>query len=350
MRAAYCSYRLLFKFKAITSRGELPYKDTYFIKVWDTKHPDKFGIGECALFTGLSYDDKPNYVDKLEETCDLISKSHSCNLTQWPSIRFGLETAIMDYENGTVHNPFPSKFSSGKKSITINGLVWMGKPTEMRSRAIDKIKQGFSCVKFKISNEHFEDEVNIIRDIRKRYPHENLTIRLDANGAFKAHEAIDRLKELAQFDIHSIEQPIAAGQPDELAKICRQSPIPIAIDEELISHHSRSDMRDLLSCIKPAFIILKPALCGGFKGACDWIECATPLGIRWWITSALESNIGLNAIAQWTATLGVTTPQGLGTGALFTNNIQSPLTLNGENLHFSQSNQWHFPDFEWVEP
>lgn len=326
------------------------WKDTFFLKIWNPDEPGNFGLGECALFSGLGADDVPEYEQKLAETCARLSAGEEIDLRLFPSISFGVETALADLENGGRHIPFPSRFTTGQTSVKTNGLVWMGTPQQMESRAFEKIDKGFSCIKFKISEETFDDEVRILTDIRRIYGPDILTIRLDANGAFSPCDAIDRLRILSSLDIHSIEQPIRAGMTEEMARICRLSPVPVALDEELIRIRSFEEKKELLSSIKPRYIILKPSLCGGFSGTREWIDTAESLGIGWWITSALESNIGLNAIAQWTARAGVSMPQGLGTGGLYTNNIVSPLELMGEELVFRPGAQWGIPDFNWIAP
>lgn len=350
LRAAFAPYRLLFNFRALTSRGALPYKDTYFIKVWHDAGPSRFGIGECAVFRGLSADDRPDYEEKISALCRSINRGEQYDITGWSSLRFGLETALADLDNGAARTLFPSAFSSGQSDVVINGLVWMGSLDEMTRRADEKIAAGFRCIKFKIGSHDFDSEVQLLERIRAKHGAEKLEIRLDANGAFTKDNVMQRLNRLAILDIHSIEQPVAAGQVDVMAQVCAQSPIAIAIDEELIGCRTKEQMAAMLKKIQPAYIILKPALCGGFSGAADWIECAGKMNIGWWATSALESNIGLNAIAQWTAAMNVAMPQGLGTGGLYTNNITSPLTLVGERLSTDPAKQWQIPELKWIIP
>lgn len=350
LKTAYAPYRLDFNFKALTSRGALPYKDTYFIKVWDEDAPEQFGIGECALFRGLSKEDNPCYEEVLSDLCAKLNRGENCDISNYSSIKFGLETALLDFQNGCVHNPFPSDFTAGLEAVTINGLVWMGTLDEMKERAERKIEDGFHCIKFKVGSENFERELRLLDEIRMQYGPESLEIRLDANGAFTADNAMERLSRLAQLDIHSIEQPIAAGQWDAMSYLCENSPIPIALDEELIGCRSPEEKHKMLFFIKPAYVILKPALCGGFSGATEWITDAESKGIGWWVTSSLESNVGLNAIAQWVSAMGVDIPQGLGTGCLYTNNISSPLVLRGQDLVFNPSKGWTIPDLQWIIP
>lgn len=342
LRAAWSRYRLDFRFLAVTSRDSMRSKDTYYIKVWDDATPDIYGIGEAALFRGLSHDDRPGYEAKLTEVCNHPDSDHS--LVEWPSIRMGLDCAMRDLSNGGHRILYPSDWTERKSSLPINGLVWMGTEEEMVARMREKVAQGFSCIKIKIGGIDFERELAMLRALREVAPHAEL--RLDANGAFSPTEALGRLERLAVYGIHSIEQPIRQGQPDEMARICRESPIPIALDEELIGV-DESHAPELLGTIRPAYIILKPTLVGGF-GACDrWIETAQSLGIGWWATSALESDIGLNAIAQWTASHSPTMPQGLGTGQLYTNNIPSPLKLDGDRLSYNKEREWKIPALGW---
>lgn len=342
LRAAWSRYRLDFRFLAVTSRDSMRNKDTYYIKIWDDADPATYGIGEAALFRGLSHDDRPGYEAKLAEVCAHPEGNHS--LTEWPSIQMGLDCALRDLSNGGVRILYPTGWTEGISALPINGLVWMGTEVEMVARMREKVAQGFSCIKIKIGGIDFERELAMLGALREVAPHAEL--RLDANGAFSPEEALGRLERLAVFGIHSIEQPIRRGQHGEMARICRESPIPIALDEELIGV-DESRASELLGTILPAYIILKPTLVGGF-GACDrWIDTARSLGIGWWATSALESDIGLNAIAQWTASHSTKMPQGLGTGQLYTNNITSPLTLDGDRLSYDKDREWKIPELDW---
>lgn len=347
MKASYCKYILKFKQPAGTSRGILTEKETYFLKLEDEEMPGVVGIGECALFRGLSFDDKPEYEEKLGVLCQRINNNEPSDLSDYPSMMFGLETAINDFVNGGKHNPFPSEFTEGKSSIPINGLVWMGNFEEMKERIDEKIKAGFTTIKLKVGAIDFESELNLVKYIRCVFPPEVLTIRLDANGGFTPENALSKLEEFAKYGIHSIEQPIKAGQWKEMQRICKDSPINIALDEELIGIIDSKEKAEMLEEIKPDFIILKPSLIGGFSGAESWMQIASMKGVGGWITSALESNVGLNAIAQWTAKMGAEMPQGLGTGALFTNNIDSPLEQKGDSLYFNANKSWRFPKFDW---
>lgn len=345
MHAAWCRYRLDFKFTARTSRETMNWKDTYYIKVWDDADGDaRFGIGECGLFRGLSCDDVPEYESMLDAVCVAIATSSpQPDLTLYPSILMGAETAVADWRNGCGHNPFPSDWLSGHEGIVINGLVWMGDYREMLDRISAKLDEGFKCVKLKIGGIRFDDELKLLGYIRRQFDSSVLELRLDANGAFAPANVMERLDRLAEYGIHSIEQPIAAKQWDDMAEVCRRSPIPVALDEDLIGVFGRGLKREMLNQIKPRYIILKPTLCGGFSGAEEWIAAARELGIGWWATSALESNVGLNAIAQWVSGYAHDIPQGLGTGALYSNNIQSPLELRGDRLFYNPAKKWIIP-------
>lgn len=303
----------------------------------------KKGIGECAVFRGLSADDRPDYEEKLRWVCENIhlGKIELLEmLKEFPSIQFGLETAFLSLAGKHPFEIFPSDFVSSQASIAINGLIWMGNDAEMRGQINQKIAEGFRCIKLKIGAIDFETELQLLKTIRSHFSPEEIELRVDANGAFSPTDALQKLHRLAALHIHSIEQPIKAGQPNELASLCANSPLPISLDEELIGVFEKGDKLKLLKTIRPQFIILKPALVGGFLGAKEWIGLAESLGIGWWITSALESNIGLNAIAQWTYTLKNTLPQGLGTGGLFTNNFDCPLAVTNGQLWYDLSKSW----------
>ena len=335
-RAEYSRYLLHFKEDAGTSRGVLKEKETFFVKVWDESCPEVFGMGECALFRGLSADDRKNYEEKLEEVCQRIEEVKMEELEEWSSIRFGVEMALQDLAMGGRQLYFPSAFTEGRLAIEINGLIWMGDKSTMLQRIQQKLEAGFHCIKLKIGAIDFEAELSLLQYIRERFSCEKVELRVDANGAFAPEEAMSKLEALAAFGLHSIEQPIRQGQWEEMAHLCRETPIPIALDEELIGVYGRKKKLELLEKVQPQYIILKPALCGGFSGAREWIELAEKRGIGWWVTSALESNIGLNALAQWVATLGNPMPQGLGTGQLYTNNLWSPLCQEGECLIYGK--------------
>lgn len=339
MRLAYAPYVLRFRNPAGTSRGVLTEKPTFFIKVYDEADPSVFGIGECSVFPGLSPEADGNYGYKLVELLANIALGKETDLSRHSSILFGLEQALRDFAGGGRHIYFPSPFTEGKGSIDINGLVWMGDFDEMIARIDEKVSLGFHCVKLKIGAIDWKKEVEMIEYIRRKYSDSTLQIRVDANGAFTMDNALPRLKRLADLGVHSIEQPIPAGCPELMSFLCNVSPLPIALDESLIGVYGEEAKKGLLDMVMPAFIILKPSLCGGFSGAEQWIHLAEERGIGWWVTSALESNVGLNALAQWTATLDTSIPQGLGTGGLYTNNLECPLRLDGERLRYDASVQ-----------
>lgn len=334
MRLAYAPYILKFKFPAGTSRGILTEKPTFLIKVFDENDPTKFGIGECSVFPGLSPEADGNYGYKLIELLANMALGKETDLSRHSSIIFGLEQALRDFAGGCRHIYFPSGFTQGTESIEINGLVWMGDFDEMIERIDEKIDKGFHCIKIKIGAIDWRKEVEMIEYIRKKYSESTLQIRVDANGGFNMDNALPRLKRLADLGVHSIEQPIPAGMPELMSFLCQVSPLKIALDESLIGIYGTSKKEELLNEINPAYIILKPSLCGGFSGAEEWIGLAEERGIGWWVTSALESNVGLNALAQWTATLRTSIPQGLGTGALYTNNFECPLHLESDKLSY----------------
>lgn len=352
MRLAYAPYTLHFHQPAGTSRGILYEKPTYFIKVFDEHNPTHFGLGEAPLFPGLSPEADERYEYKLIELLANVALGRPTDLSHHSSIQFGLEQALRDFALGCRRIYAPSDFTSGRSPIVINGLVWMGSLEEMTMRIKEKVDAGFRCIKLKIGALDWAEEERMITAVRARFSPERLEIRVDANGGFPMDAALPRLKWLADMGIHSIEQPIPAGHTELMAFLCSASPLPIAIDEELIGISGIKEKTDLLDSIRPAYIILKPALCGGFSGAVEWIELARKRGIGWWITSSLESNVGLNALAQFTASLDVEIPQGLGTGNLFTNNAPSPLTLKGEQLMFDPTfvydNRW-LDSLEWRE-
>lgn len=332
--ATFNQYILNFKRPSGTSRGILKTKETYFIEV---SEGDKKGIGECALFRGLSFDDDDDYESALEWACRNINlkvEDLREELVNHPSIIFGIEQALLNLQHqGELY--FPSDFTKGQDSIKINGLIWMGDAGYMQQQIEEKLKLGFSCIKLKIGV-NWESEKEVIRSLRNQFPKDKIELRVDANGAFSPEKAKTVLEELATLDIHSIEQPIQAGNWEAMAALCKETPTPIALDEELIGILNSESKQDLLTTIKPQYIILKPSLIGGFSGSDEWIGLAEKNNIGRWITSALESNIGLNAIAQYTYTKNNPMPQGLGTGGLFTNNFETPLLLDGENLWFKK--------------
>jgi len=330
--AKFHQYILNFKRPSGTSRGVLDTKETYFIEILED---DKKGIGECALFRGLSFDDDDDYEDALEWACNNINlkmEELQEELINHPSIIFGIEQALLNLEyQGDLY--FPSDFTNGKDSIKINGLIWMGDADYMQSQIEEKLENNFTCIKLKIGTD-WDSEKEILKSLRKKFPKDKIELRVDANGAFSPEQAKVVLQELADLDIHSIEQPIEAGNWKAMAELCKNTPIPIALDEELIGVLNIESKKELLKELNPQYIILKPSLIGGFSGSDEWIDLAEKNNIGWWITSALESNIGLNAIAQYTYLKQNSMPQGLGTGGLFTNNFVTPLILKGEKLWF----------------
>jgi len=340
MKASFEPYFLKFKNPSGTSRGVLTEKLTYLFTL---EEDGKEYVGECGLFKGLSFDDRPDYEEKLQWVCDNIDLGVDelwRELREWPSIQFGVEQAFQSMfanrynENYTDKlNPdlYESAFSTGDKGIQTNGLIWMGSIDFMREQIKEKLAIGFNCIKLKIGVD-WENEHKVIQQLRQDFSADQLELRVDANGGFTFEEAKVVLQQLADLKIHSIEQPIKAGQVELMAELCAATPTPIALDEELIGIVHQEDKFKLLEQIKPQYIILKPSLVGGIRGSLEWINAADTYEIPFWITSALESNIGLNAIAQWTAILYPEMSQGLGTGGLFTNNFPSRLELRGEYL------------------
>jgi len=341
LKAEIIKYPLIFKIPGGTSRGVLKEKDSWFIKIFEENNPTVFGLGECSIIKGLSYDDRPDLDQKIRTIAENINVLNPDEILEIPALNFAIETALLDLKNNGQRILFPSDFTHSNKSIPINGLVWMGKPDFMQQQIQDKIEQGYHCIKLKIGAIDFETELKIIQEIRKNYAANEIQIRVDANGAFHPNEAMDKLKYLSEFDLHSIEQPIQAGQVNEMQKLCQKTPLPIALDEELIGVIGIEKKRNLLKQIQPQYIILKPSLIGGFAQSEEWIHLAKELKTGWWVTSALESNIGLNAIAQWTFTLNNLMYQGLGTGQVFSNNITSPLEIDKGNLYYSSKNDWN---------
>ena len=344
MNARYIDYVLKFKKPAGTSRGTLTEKTTYFLIIEDE---GKTGVGEANLFRGLSADDVPEYGKVLSDVCRSISRygrNFRTALTEYPSIRFAVEQAFLSLDGSGRFILFPSAFTGGKDKIPINGLIWMGDIDDMKRQIRRKLDAGYRVLKLKIGALNFDDECALIASIRKSFSPADLEIRVDANGAFTPGEALEKLKKLSEYSLHSIEQPIRQGQWEEMARLCEQSPLPIALDEELIGLFDAMERRKLIQSIRPQYLILKPSLLGGFEATRQWIDLAGDMGAGWWITSALESNIGLNAIAQFTYTLQSPMVQGLGTGGLFTNNIPSPLYLEGSGLGYNPSGKWGFEE------
>lgn len=344
MRAQYSKHILEFINPAGTSRGVLRTKESYFIRVVDDSGL-VIAIGECGILRGLSYDDKPEYERILEKSVSKFNNGDSIDLVkldliEYPSLRFAWEQVEKGLSNQNLYMHFENDFYSGKKGIEINGLIWMGDYQSMSQQIEAKIEMGFSCLKLKIGAIQFEEEIDLIRKIRNRFSKDDLEIRLDANGAFASENALDFLQQLSQSDIHSVEQPIKPGNWSSMSSICANSSIPIALDEELIGIHSPEVRSEMVNTIRPQYLIFKPSFLGGFEATNEWIELCDSLKIDYWITSALESNIGLNAIAQYAYEKNISIPQGLGTGSLYSNNITSPLEIRGSSI-------WYNPDLKW---
>ncbi|GEO05810.1 o-succinylbenzoate synthase [Adhaeribacter aerolatus] len=349
---------LQFKFDARTSRGAMQQHQVFYLKLYDTRQKEIFGIGECAPLPGLSPEYTPDFKAKLfrqieelnqifikEGVQNLESIIYSNKLIIFPSLLFALETAWFDLERGGQRILYHNDFTQGKAGIPINGLIWMGDKAFMQEQIRKKLDDGYSCLKLKIGSLDFNTELEILAAIRKAATSKDLTIRVDANGAFLPAEALSKLEQLSAFDLHSIEQPIRAGQWEEMQQICRNSPVPVALDEELIGITELSQKENLLRTIAPTYIILKPTLLGGMQATAEWINIAGGFGIDWWITSALESNIGLNAISQFTAQYTIAREQGLGTGQLYNNNIPSPLSIQQGHLFYEDNQEWELDLF-----
>lgn len=337
MRLQFAPYNLIFKFPAGTSRGILTEKITCFIRIFDETNPKKFGVGEAGVFPGLSVEANDTFFYKLMELQANIRLGRPTDLSRFPSLQSGLEQAIRDFSGGCRGIYFDTPFVRGEKKIKINGLIWMDTYEKMKVQIDQKIKDGFKCIKLKIGAIDWKNEINLIRKIRKEYSKDVIEIRVDANGAFHMDEALVKLKVLADLGVHSIEQPIKPGNPDLMAFLCSVSPLPIALDEELIGKFTIDQKIEMLNKIHPKYLVLKPSLVGGYSGCEEWIRLAEERDIGWWITSALESNIGLNALSQWVATLSISMPQGLGTGSLYKNNFESPLFLEGQYLGYNSN-------------
>jgi o-succinylbenzoate synthase len=343
-------YQLHFKKPAGTSRGVLHERNIRFIEFHS---PNFTSWGEAGTLPDLSIDDVPEYDGKLSKTVQRLNQQYAellnlpfeelldiLDLSAFPSIAFALESAILGWTTKKEATIFNSAFVTGEASIPINGLVWMDNSPNMLMQVEEKIAQGYACIKLKIGALDFDEECRLLETIRKKYNAFAIEMRVDANGAFAPDTALEQLKELQRFDLHSIEQPVKQGQWEVMEELCAKSSLPIALDEELIGIDPCSDGAIMLKKIKPQFIILKPSLLGGFTRCKQWITASQQLNIGYWITSALESNIGLNAIAQFTSTLQVNIPQGLGTGQLYTNNISSPLHIANGALHYIQNKKW----------
>lgn len=342
MTADYKRYMLKFKRPSGTSRGVLTEKETWLLKISDA---DNYGIGECGILRSLSYDDRPDYEEKLKWVCNNINLGKEMlweKLREFPSIQFGVEMAFKSLNAEDPFILFPSDFTSGKSSIPINGLIWMGDKSFMKEQISEKIDAGFNCIKLKIGAIDFETELDLLKSIRSNFSEKEIELRVDANGAFSPEDAMNKLERLSKFKLHSIEQPIKQGQIKEMAELCGNTPLPIALDEELIGVTDVTEKQKLIQTIKPQYAIFKPSLIGGFKGTEEWKNICESQDVAWWITSALESNIGLNAISQWTYNLKPELPQGLGTGGLYTNNFESPLKVKNGRIQYDNSQDWEF--------
>lgn len=329
-----------------TSRGEFTQRETYLLRLLSrVDNKISFGIGECSRIPNLSLDDRPGYEKRLEKVCQEFRQTGTVDLDdlrKWPSILFGVESALEMIRAGGRFDFFPTPFSEGTKGVPINGLIWMDTIENMRKQVREKINEGFRCLKMKLSERDFEEELTLIKEIRQTFNPDEIAIRVDANGSFNPDTALDKLKRLADLGVESIEQPIAPNQWKQMAQLVMDSPLPIALDEELIPCVYLEQKIMILTLINPDYIVLKPSLHGGMHGCMEWIFLADDLGVDWWITSALESNIGLNAIAQFAAALDTQDmPQGLGTGELYVNNFDSPIYRRQDKLfsnpHFEKN-------------
>ncbi|WP_187262478.1 o-succinylbenzoate synthase [Pontibacter beigongshangensis] len=349
----FIPHTLLFKFNARTSRGAITEHRVYYLQVWEQGKPEIKGTGECAPLAGLSIDHRPELEQKLQQLCQLVNDGAAAladaagalqvdelELEAWPAVRFALETALLDLQQGGRNRIYNNSFSRGESGIPINGLIWMGDKSFMQEQIKQKLREGFTCLKLKIGSLDFATELEILENIRRTASAAELTVRVDANGAFQPEGAFRKLERLARYELHSIEQPIRQGQAEQMAQLCAYTPVPVALDEELIGVHRQEEKTALLEQIKPQYIILKPTLAGGLAASAQWIELAETRGIGWWVTSALESNIGLNAISQFTGNYPVTMPQGLGTGQLYHHNIVSPLQIAQGELWYRQEQEW----------
>lgn len=347
---SYKKHVLQFKFDAGTSRGVLRTKAIYYILIKDNESKAIVGLGEAAPLKGLSIDDRSDFEKVTQQYCLQVEQGLALGKSpttildavdkQFPALKLGFEMALRDMENGGRRVYFESNLVDDQLAIPINGLIWMNNKEHMLSQVKEKIAAGFHCIKMKIGAIDFEQECAILAHIRKQYGPQDIMLRVDANGAFQPAEAREKLEQLSKYKLHSIEQPIQAGNTKVMRQLCEESPLSIALDEELIGVFGLERKEAMLRAIKPQYIILKPTLLGGFEATDEWIQLANKMGIGWWITSALESNVGLGAIAQYTAQLPFKSYQGLGTGSLFHNNIPSPLTIIGGELHYKKHVPW----------
>lgn len=342
LSARFVKHCLQFRQPSGTSRGILNYKDSWFLIIHNSENPECVGIGECSLIPGISPDPLAEFETELTQLCQNIRHYQSWineRGFRFPAIRFGLETAISDLANGGKRLFGETDFILGKFGLPTHGLIWMGEKEFIQSQISQKIEAGFNCIKMKIGALDFEHELDIMRWIRSEWKDPNIEIRLDANGAFSPADALEKLKRLSAFGVHSVEQPIKAGQTEAMAQICAESPVPIALDEELIGKKTH-EIEALVKSIKPAYMILKPSLLGGLGVSTAIMKMASKHGIEWIINSALESNIGLNALAQFLAKQHKPFVHGLGTGKLFENNITSPIELRQGKLYYNPGKAW----------
>jgi o-succinylbenzoate synthase len=346
LKIEWVKHTLTFKQPSGTSRGVLYDKPTWYLVIRERTDASTVAVGECSPIPGLSVDDISAIEPMLSDVCETLNTGATITLNQladFPCICFGLETAFADLSYSQPGVLYDTAFTRGEQGIVINGLIWMGDIDFMRRQIQAKLEEKCTCIKIKIGAVNFENELALLKELRRDFNADTLEIRVDANGAFEPKDALAKLGKLSELQLHSIEQPIAQGQWLAMAQLCRNTPLPIALDEELISIHDDALANTLLSEISPQYIIIKPSLLGGILMSEKWIKRAERFGIKWWITSALESNVGLNAIAQWTSTLNVTMPQGLGTGKIYTNNITSPLAMAGDKLFYRSDTPWEYP-------
>jgi len=323
---------LHFRQPAGTSRGIYTTRQVWYVTLSEN---GRKGIGECAPLPDLSCDALPDYEDYLHAACHLTCQLEHIphnQLKDYPSMLFGLECALKELRPET-EDKKDSPFLRGECGIPINGLIWMGNYEEMLGRIEEKLRAGFRCIKVKIGAINFNDEVRLLERIRNDYSREQIELRVDANGGFTPADVQQKLERLAALDLHSIEQPIRQGQWTEMARLCKTSPLPIALDEELIGINTTKEKEALLNTVTPQYIVLKPSLHGGISGCEEWIRMAEERGIGWWVTSALESNIGLAHIARWVSGFHPSMPQGLGTGRLFTDNTPAQTEIRGDELY-----------------
>jgi o-succinylbenzoate synthase len=353
LQFSYIKRTLDFRFEAGTSRGVLTTRDVFWTQVFDPQQPEVIGWGEAAPLVKLSPDHRDDFEEILNRTLDslnrlsfvleeeaILERMKLLIPFELPSIRFGLETALLDLALGGRRRFFPNNFYDTQEGIAINGLIWMGDRNFMLEQIDQKLQDGFDCIKMKIGAIDFEQEIELLEYIRSSFSQEQVVLRVDANGAFSPEDALKKLERLAALDIHSIEQPIRAGQWKAMKELCVKTPLPIALDEELIGVEKKAKMLDT---IRPQHIILKPTLLGGIVETKEWVRLAEERNIGWWMTSALESNIGLNAISQLASALKAAIPQGLGTGKLYHNNLESPLEVRNGSIFYNSAEGWEDP-------